>query len=160
MTIFRRLFRRDVDRNNGQALAELAIAIPVLLLLLFGIIEFGNAWRTYQVVTNAAREGARRAVMANAGVVDSTEAGVRAVIDTVLTAGGLDAASAAVAYGCDGTAGALCTGMRGAPEEVRIDYPHQFLFIAPIVDVFCVDCGDGGFGTITLSASSVMRSEG
>lgn len=152
---------RDSGRkSSGQALAELALAIPALLLLVFGLIEFGNAWRTYQVITNAAREGARRAVMANAGVIDSSEAGVRAVVDNVLIAGRLDPAVAEVTYSCAGVDGALCAGMRGAPEGVRIDYPHQFLFVGPIVEILCVDCGGDGFGTITLSASSVMRSEG
>lgn len=148
------------QRSAGQALAELALAIPALLLLVFGLIEFGNAWRTYQVITNAAREGARRAVMANVGVIDSSETGVRAVIDNVLSAGRLDPAIATLTFGCDGVDGSLCEGMRGAPEEVRIDYPHRFLFFGPIVEIFCVDCGGDGFGAITLSASSVMRSEG
>jgi hypothetical protein len=41
----------------------MAIVLPVLLLLVFGIIEMSNAWRTFQVVTNAAREGARVAIL-------------------------------------------------------------------------------------------------
>ena len=156
----RDVLQRNDKRSSGQALAELALAIPALLLLVFGLIEFANAWRTYQVITNAAREGARRAVMANAGVIDSSEAGVRVVVDNVLSAGQLDAAAATVVFTCDGVEGALCEGMRGAPEGIRVDYPHEFLFIGPIIEIMCVDCGSGSTGTITLSASSVMRSEG
>jgi Flp pilus assembly protein TadG len=47
--------------EDGQALLETALALPVLLLILFGIIEFGIAIARYQVVTNASREGARAA---------------------------------------------------------------------------------------------------
>jgi Flp pilus assembly protein TadG len=52
---------RRHDSQQGQALIETALAMPVLLLVLFGIIEFGIALARYQVVTNASREGARAA---------------------------------------------------------------------------------------------------
>jgi Flp pilus assembly protein TadG len=48
-------------RESGQALIETALALPVLLLILFGIIEFGVALARFQVVTNASREGVRAA---------------------------------------------------------------------------------------------------
>lgn len=49
--------------ERGQALVELAIALPLLILILMGIFEFGRAFYTYQVVTNASREGARVAAL-------------------------------------------------------------------------------------------------
>ena len=45
----------------GAAVVEMAIVAPVLLTLLFGIIEFGWVFMAYQTITNAAREGARTA---------------------------------------------------------------------------------------------------
>jgi hypothetical protein len=45
----------------GQAMLELAIVLPVLLLILFSIIEFGFVLGRYQVVVNASREAARTA---------------------------------------------------------------------------------------------------
>ena len=54
--------RRD---GRGQALVELALILPILLMLLLGIFEFGRAWNTKQVITDAAREGARLAVVQN-----------------------------------------------------------------------------------------------
>lgn len=146
--------------DSGQALAEMALVIPALLLIVFGIIEFGTAWRNYQVITNAAREGARRAVMADGGLVDTSEAAVLAIVENVMTAGGLDFDPGQVTFSCDGAAGGLCDGMRGAPEEVRIDFPHEFVFLGPLADLACTGCDGSGFGTITLSTSSVMRSEG
>lgn len=45
----------------GQALVELAIALPLLALMLFGLVDFGRAYFQYIAVVNTAREGARSA---------------------------------------------------------------------------------------------------
>jgi len=45
--------------SRGQSLVELALTLPVILLMLFGIIELGRAFLIYSEVSNAAREGAR-----------------------------------------------------------------------------------------------------
>ncbi len=50
---------------RGQALVEFALILPVILLLVVGILEFARAWNLHQVMTDAAREGARRAVLAD-----------------------------------------------------------------------------------------------
>ena len=50
------------NRERGQAMVETAIAIPLLLMMMVGIFEVGRAYETWQVLTNAAREGARMAV--------------------------------------------------------------------------------------------------
>jgi hypothetical protein len=51
--------------QNGAAAVEFAILLPVLVLLLFGIIEFGLLLYNQQVLTNASREGARAAIRGN-----------------------------------------------------------------------------------------------
>ena len=48
--------------RRGAALLEAAITMPIILLISVGIFEFGRAYQTWQVLTNAAREGARLAV--------------------------------------------------------------------------------------------------
>ena len=53
------LRRRDLAR--GQALAELGIVIVLFVFLGLGIIEFGRAWMIINMVTHAARDGARAA---------------------------------------------------------------------------------------------------
>ncbi|MCI0583916.1 MAG: pilus assembly protein [Chloroflexi bacterium] len=50
-------------RRAGQALTEFALVIPIFLLVLYGIIEFGRYVYTVQVLNNAAREGARYAIV-------------------------------------------------------------------------------------------------
>jgi len=52
--------RRD---QEGAAAVEFALLLPLLVLLLFGMIEFGLAFNTRIQATNAAREAARRAVV-------------------------------------------------------------------------------------------------
>lgn len=62
----RKLFLKD---KNGQAIIEFAVLLPILLMVLFGITEFGRAILVKNVLHTAAREGARLAV-----VSDSTSA--------------------------------------------------------------------------------------
>jgi len=52
---------RRRDRARGQALAELGIVIVLFVFLGLGIIEFGRAWMIINMVTHAARDGARAA---------------------------------------------------------------------------------------------------
>ena len=46
-------------RERGQSLVETAVVLPILLLLVAAIVDFGRAFDVYIVLTNAAREGAR-----------------------------------------------------------------------------------------------------
>ena len=50
-------------QEKGAALVETAFVLPIMLLVCVGILEFGRAYQTWQVVTNAAREGARVAIL-------------------------------------------------------------------------------------------------
>lgn len=51
------------NARSGAALVEFAVVFPVFILVILGIIEFGRAFMVGQMVTNAAREGARQAVL-------------------------------------------------------------------------------------------------
>jgi TadE-like protein len=59
-TIIERV-RRFVRREQGTQLVELAIALPLMLVLLAGVAEFGRLFYTYSTLTNAVRAGAREA---------------------------------------------------------------------------------------------------
>ena len=67
--------RRTRERERGSAMVETAICIPLLLVLMVGIFEVGRAYETWQVLTNAAREGARMAVMPSSNPDTTTGAG-------------------------------------------------------------------------------------
>lgn len=53
----------ELKKKRGQAMVEFALIIPLFLLILMGIMEFGLVFHEYLVVTQAAREGARVAVL-------------------------------------------------------------------------------------------------
>jgi len=48
-----------VKNEKGQNLVEFALVVPLLLLLVIGIFEFGRAWMTQNILTGAAREAVR-----------------------------------------------------------------------------------------------------
>ncbi len=49
--------------QRGQAMVELALVLPILLVLLMGAIEFGRIYHNHLIITNASREGARVAML-------------------------------------------------------------------------------------------------
>lgn len=51
--------KRGIRGEHGAVAVEFAIILPILILLVFGIIDFGHAWYMKQLVSNASREGAR-----------------------------------------------------------------------------------------------------
>lgn len=51
--------KRGLRGEHGAIAVEFAILLPVLMLLIFGIIDFGHAWYMKQIIINASREGAR-----------------------------------------------------------------------------------------------------
>jgi len=59
----RLLRRRDAARRRGQALVEFALVLPIFILLLVAIFDLGRAVFAYNTLTNAAREGARMAIV-------------------------------------------------------------------------------------------------
>ena len=54
---------RRSRKRRGAAVVEFAVVSPVLILLIFEILEFGRLVMVQQVLTNASREGARRAIL-------------------------------------------------------------------------------------------------
>jgi Flp pilus assembly protein TadG len=59
-----REMRRYSKREEGQAVVELALVLPLMLMLLFGIVQFGTVFRDYIALTDATRVGARQAAVA------------------------------------------------------------------------------------------------
>ncbi|UCG51300.1 MAG: pilus assembly protein [Candidatus Latescibacterota bacterium] len=123
--------------NRGQSVIEFALVLPLLLLLLFGITEFGRAWMTMNILTSAAREGCRLAVVTAPNVP-----AVTARVTAVCGSAGITPTSINV------------TGPDASDPERRVTVTVQANFqIIPgtILGTFS--------GTIPLSATSVMRHE-
>ena len=85
--------RRTELRKRGQAMVEFALVLPILLIILMGIMEFGLVFHEYLVVTHAAREGARVAVLGgtdaeiNATVTSAADSIDRGALTTTIAPG-------------------------------------------------------------------------
>lgn len=80
------------DRSRGQSLVEFALILPVFVLILVGIFDVGRAIYAYNTVNNAARQGARLAI------VDQTIAHIRDKAASDAASLGIDAASVYVDF--------------------------------------------------------------
>lgn len=77
-----KMLGQSIRNKRGQGMVELALVLPLLLLLLAGIMEFGQVMHQYLVVTEAAREGARSAAVgSDDAVVTSTVKTAASTID-------------------------------------------------------------------------------
>ena len=141
--------RRLSPEAGGQALIEMALILPLLLLVIGGIMDFGFLFLRYEVVTNAAREGARVAVLPGYQTAD-----VQARVANYLTAGGLTdpAPPAAVVYDIEEI---IVGGPTIAIVTVTVQYPTQFLFLGTLASLV----GGGAYADVNLTATSTMRRE-
>ena len=135
--------------DKGAALIEAAITVPVILLISVGIFEFGRAYQTWQVLTNAAREGARMAV-----ITGTTDDAVRARVRSYMQAGSLpNHATATIGV----TRNVALTGP-DTGSSIAIDYPFQFMVLNPVVRLIApTDTRTGA--PITMRSSAIMRNE-
>jgi hypothetical protein len=140
--------RRGLWSNEqGAELVEFAFVFPTLLLVMLGIIDFGFLFQRYEVVTNAAREGARVAILP--GYAD---ADVTARVDQYLGAAGLTGTrTVTVGAAAPVPVGSQCITVR----PVTVGYQHNFLFLGPILGLM----GGGSLTNKTLTATSSMRTE-
>ena len=122
--------------------------MPMILLISVGIFEFGRAYQSSQVLTNAAREGARLAVLEG-----RTDEDVRARVNKYVTDGGLTALSDGnIQVNRTVTLTATATA-----STVTITYPFEFMMLNPIVRMVTPESTTGA--PITLTASTLMRNE-
>ena len=137
--------RRSGRGERGAELVEFAIALPLLLLIMFGIVDFGFLFQRYEVLTNAAREGARLAALP--GYV---EADVSARVNAYLTAAGVPGgATTSLAIEPVSAGGRTFNVAR-----VTVSSSYQYVLIGPIMGIF-----GGSFDSVSLTAVAVMRVE-
>lgn len=126
------------NRDRGAAAVEFALVLPVLLLVLCGIVDFGRALHAQVVLTQAAREGARLAAL---GAPDT-------VARTVDAAGALSGVEVGVT---------ACPASLAAADAVAT-VTYQFTFATPVDAI--ADTFGGDIGPITLTGRGVMRCQG
>jgi len=143
--------------ERGAALVETAFVLPIMLLVCVGILEFGRAYQTWQVVTNAAREGARVAILP-----DYADASVSARVKTYLKNGGLPAAvvdSAATKVLITATTIPVnATGtVTAAASRIVVEYPFEFMVLQPVAQL--VVNGSLAGQPFTMRMTTIMRNE-
>jgi Flp pilus assembly protein TadG len=141
--------RKRLGGERGAELLELAMTLPILLVVFAAMIDFAVLFQRYQVVTNAAREGARIGILPDYAAAD-----VQARVNSYLSQSGLtDAAPAPdVNYGSmDVTPGGATMNV----VTVTVQYPHRFIFLGPAIGLV----GGGAYADIMLAAAATMRQE-
>lgn len=132
--------------SGGMAMVEMVIILPVLLMLLFAIAEFGVIFAQWQTLTNAAREGARDAVVFRTNCdVAAVENEVRTTVKNYAAAAGVVLADADI--GVTGACGAMNT-------DTAVDVTHAYTF--SVLPGFASSLNP----TVNLSSSATMRNEG
>jgi Flp pilus assembly protein TadG len=116
--------------ERGAAVVEFALVLPLLVMFIFGIIEFGRAYSAKVELTAAVREGARAAALGSDGAVATRTA-------TDLKGIKVDAIPA-------------CPAKPASTDRVTVSAHHNFTYEIPLF----------GRGTWTLSAKGVMRCGG
>lgn len=129
------MIRRRSQR--GQSLVETALVLPVLLIIVLGIFDFGRAIFAYNAVSNSAREGVRLAIVKQ----NSTEVEAEAKRSAI----GLDPNQIDVTFSIPDCG----TVLVGCTAQVKVD--HQWTAITPIIGNLV--------GPIQLSSTTEMKVE-
>jgi Flp pilus assembly protein TadG len=155
MAALKRMLKRLRRNESGAELIEFSLTLPLLLLVVLGIIEFGFLFREYEILTNAAREGAR---MASLQTYSPTQAARQTNatnrVNEYLDAAGLDHLLAGVTVGAPVPTPIAVPSTCVWTVPVTVTYPHPVPFVGGIMSYF-----GASFGAITVRATSRMRTE-
>jgi Flp pilus assembly protein TadG len=145
------MLRRGIGDERGAAMIETALTLPLILLLSISVFEFGRAFQHWQVITNAAREGARVATLPG-----TTDEGVSSRVAAYLEAGQLPGAAGAMVEVVRNNEISIGDDTASA-STVTVRYPFEFIALQPLLSLLVPDTTNGE--PITMSASATMRNE-
>jgi Flp pilus assembly protein TadG len=139
-------------KRRGAAAVEFALVAPLFFLLIFGMIEFGRMIMVQQVLTNASREGARKAVLDGSSVTDVNNTVIAHMADASITV-----ANGNITITKNGTTITDLANQTtyGDPISVRVSVPFSQVSWLPtsfLLNWF-------GRTDIDLKAATVMRRE-
>jgi Flp pilus assembly protein TadG len=141
-----------LKNERGTALLETALTLPLILLVSVSIFEFGRAYQMEQVLTNAAREGARVAVLPGASSSD-----VESRVVGYLNSGQVPNASTASVIVTPNVPITIGAGTANG-SRVTVNYPFSFMVLNPVARLV-VSGSSAGSAPLTMSASAEMRNE-
>jgi len=142
---------RLLKNERGTALLETALVLPLVLLVSVSIFEFGRAYQTWQVLTNATREAARIAILPG-----TTDSDIQNRVRAYLTAGQLaNPTSATIAIDRTRT---IAMGIGTAPStRITVGYPFSFMVLNPVARLVVRNSTLGA--AFTMNAQAEMRNE-
>ena len=123
--------------DRGATAVEFALLLPVLLLLVFGLIDLGRALNAQITLTQAAREGARLAALSQANVVSRTQAAATGLSGVTVTV-------------------TACPSGAGASSDATVQVSYPFTFVTPLGAIARLFGGSGPGSSLTLTATAVM----
>ena len=142
--------RRRFGSERGAQLVEFALVLPILLFVLAGILDMGFLFKDYQILTNAAREGARLAALPG---FTSTQVTTR--VNGYVAAGGIQGTPTTVidniSIVTDSATGRSINAVR-----VTVEVAHSYLILGPIAQLVS---GATSPAPVTLRAAATMRVE-
>lgn len=139
------MWTRLRKNQRGAALIETAVTLPIILLISVAIFEFGRAYQTWQVLTNAAREGARVAVLSG-----TTEEQIKLAVTTYGEIGGVPITDEHISIQ------AVAIGPSSG-SQITVSYPFQFIVLNPVAQLVTKNSKSGK--PLTMSAAAIMRNE-
>jgi Flp pilus assembly protein TadG len=155
--------RRHSER--GQSLVEFGLILPVFVILIFGIIDFGLGLRAYITISQASREGARYGIVGNQpGAFTAGGSGdCNGSVDTNVvgrvcsTINGLDLSDVqSVSVTCPDTGAAPpCT----PGDDLRVAVEYRYHYITPVKTLITVLAGGSMPTYWTISSTTTMRQE-
>jgi Flp pilus assembly protein TadG len=135
--------------ERGAELIEFALVLPLLIFIILGLIDFGFMFQRFEVVTNAAREGARMAALPGYAATD-----VDARVRSYLTTGGVDATTTNTTVSVTSVTIPAGAGPALAGKRVQVTYASPYLFLGPFAGWF-----GGSFTSVDLNGVAIMRDE-
>jgi Flp pilus assembly protein TadG len=133
--------RKLLQTSHGSVIVEFALFLPIILVLMFGIIELGAAWNAKQMLVNASREGARMGSLLNDPSNGNTQ--VIQMVTGFLQQSGYPGSFSVVSAGADGNPG----------DQVQVTITSDYQF--PVLSSFL----SPSIANITLTAATIMRHE-
>ena len=152
-----RLFRRNLNKRSGKPgsargaeLIELALVLPILLLMFAAITDFALMFQRFLVISNAAREGARIAVLPGYTTTDVQNRVTQYVRQGI---GDNTLSPTTTVTPVSISPGAPTPAFPAA--KVVVTMTHNYLLLGPVSGLL----GGGSWSSITLAASATMRIE-
>jgi Flp pilus assembly protein TadG len=136
-----------LQNNRGVAAVELALCLPILIVLVFGSIEVGLLFYNEQVITNASREGARAGIVAG-----TTNGDIEDIVENYCNGKLINLNGASGSSELE--EGAVTVTWPEVGDEdltISVSYDYNFLLGSML--------GVLGYGDVTLSAQTIMRME-